>query len=65
MFICRGTEQRLTSREYEETYFAGGLYMYMYVCMHAGVLSQLARLSVGLVLVASVPQSRLMPRGFA
>jgi hypothetical protein len=33
----------------------------MYMCMHANILSQLARHSVGLVLEVSVPQGRLMP----
>lgn len=59
MFICSLKKQRLMSRECNKTYITGG--HYMYVCMHAGVLSQLARHSVGLVLEVSVPQSRLLP----
>jgi hypothetical protein len=59
MLICRGTKQRPTSREQERSYCTKGLYMY--ASMYAGVLSQLVRYSVGLVLVASVRRGRLTP----
>lgn len=61
----RWDEATTMGKESEKTYYTAGFYMYIHVCVPARFLSQLARHSVGLVLVVSVPHGRLMPQGLA